>query len=77
MKNLLLSLVLGVLAFSMNAQTSGGPDAYGYTWKSSQHTVNPPGYSWFDITQIGTQVTGLSDDNVVGPFTASSGFSFY
>ena len=59
------------------AQTSGGPDAYGYTWKNSNHATAPPVFKWIDISATGTQVTGLADDNVVGPFTASNGFQFY
>ncbi len=59
------------------AQTSGGPDAYGYTWKNSSHTSNPPSYSWVDITTRGDLVTGLADDNVVGPFPIPAGFQYY
>lgn len=62
--------------FNINAQTSGGPDAYGYTWKSNTHTVSPPAYSWFDISLMGTEVTGLADDNFVGPFSCT-GFQYY
>lgn len=54
---------------------SGGPDVYGYTWKDSNEP-NGPTASWWDITSIGTPVTGLADDNVVGPF-ALSGFQYY
>lgn len=75
-KTLLLSLFLfsGVLMFG---QTSGGPDAYGYTWANSKHAVSPPAFKWFDITTIGTPVTGLADDNFVGPFALPGGFDFY
>jgi len=76
MKKILYILVLTLLCLNLNAQTSGGPDLYGYTWKNSSHTVSPPTYSWFDITSIGTQVTGLMDDNYVGPFSCT-GFQFY
>lgn len=77
MKKTLYILLFAFLWINVNAQTSGGPDIYGYTWKNNSHTVNPPTYGWFDITTIGTQVTGLADDNIVGPFTASTGFQFY
>ncbi len=76
MKKIFYILVLTLLCLNLNAQTSGGPDLYGYTWKNSSHTVSPPTYSWFDITSIGTQVTGLMDDNYVGPFSCT-GFQFY
>jgi hypothetical protein len=55
--------------------TSGGPDAFGYTFKTSQDPTGPS-YSWFDISQIGTTVSGLADDNFVGPFPISN-FPFY
>lgn len=77
MKQVYFFLFTLLISTLLNAQTSGGPDAYGYTWKNSNHASNPPVYGWFDITTIGTQVTGLADDNVVGPFSASSGFQFY
>ncbi|MEQ8522329.1 MAG: PKD domain-containing protein [Vicingaceae bacterium] len=77
MKRIVLFVALfSMLSISM-AQTSGGPDAFGYTWKANTHPVNPPIQSWFDIATIGTQVTGLSDDNVVGPFNITNGFTYY
>ena len=80
MKTLKFALCLALFAWmspSVHAQTSGGPDAYGYTWKNSSHTSNPPTYSWVDITTRGDQVTGLADDNVVGPFPLPQGFQYY
>lgn len=69
--------VLGMVATLAQAQNgSGGPDAYGYTWRDSNEP-NGPTASWFNITTIGTQVTGLSDDNVVGPFGWIDGFQYY
>ena len=57
---------------------AGGPDAYGYRWIDSD-TVAPgaPTYNWIDISSIGTQVTGLGDDNVVGPFSVGFDFPYY
>jgi len=72
------ALIVGlVLSFSISSQTSGGPDPYGYTWKSSDDTISPPTFTWVDITSSGTLVTGLADDNYVGPFTGSNGFQYY
>ncbi|MDP4749442.1 MAG: hypothetical protein NWS18_02150, partial [Schleiferiaceae bacterium] len=64
-------------ALTAAAQTSGGPDAYGYTWKTSAHPTAPPAYQWVDISTRGTEVDGLADDNIKGPFTLPSGFQFY
>jgi hypothetical protein len=41
-----------------------GPDAYGYTWLSSDDAGGPT-YSWIDISTDGTEVAGLADDNSV------------
>lgn len=76
MKRMIYLLATVFIAFSLNAQTTGGPDNYGYIWKSNTHTVNPPTYNWFDISVIGNEVTGLADDNFVGPFNCT-GFQFY
>ena len=58
------------------SQTSGGPDAYGYTWKSSAHPTGPA-YNWVDISLSGAEVQGLGDDNIVGPFSLAPGFQYY
>ncbi len=59
---------------------AGGPDLYGYRWIDSD-TVAPtlpvPTYNWIDISTIGTLVTGLGDDNVVGPFDVGFDFPYY
>ncbi len=54
----------------------GGPDAYGYTWKDSNEPDGPI-FNWIDITGTGTQVMGLADDNVVGPFVMSTNMPYY
>ena len=54
----------------------GGPDAYGYTWKDNNEPDGPI-FNWIDITGVGTQVTGLADDNVVGPFVMSTNMPYY
>ena len=77
MKKLLLLTFGIILSLSAWSQTSGGPDAYGYTWKNSNHTVSPPSYSWVDISTKGTEIETLADDNVTGPFLVPQGFQFY
>jgi hypothetical protein len=55
---------------------SGGPDLYGYTWIDSDEPGGPT-FNWIDISATGTVVTGLSDDNYVGPFPIGFAFNFY
>jgi len=77
MKKLVYSLfTLAICTYSF-AQTAGGPDTYGYAWKSSNHTISPPTFKWVDISTRGTQVIGLGDDNVIGPFNFSTPFHYY
>lgn len=56
--------------------TAGGPDGYGYTWKDSMEPGGPS-YRWKDISSIGEVVTGLGDDNYVGPFQIGFTFRYY
>jgi len=77
MRKSLLLIVLMIIGYCGWSQTSGGPDAYGYTWKNSNHTVNPPVYSWVDISVKGTEIETLADDNIVGPYQVPPGFQFY
>jgi hypothetical protein len=55
---------------------SGGPDPWGYTWKQSGEPGGPV-VAWKDITAVGTLVTGLGDDNNVGPFPIGFTFHYY
>ncbi|NNC86429.1 MAG: T9SS type A sorting domain-containing protein [Bacteroidia bacterium] len=62
----------------MPAQTSGGPDAYGYMWYDSNDAMGPT-YNWIDITTLpgAIEVTTLDDDNFVGPFPIGFSFPYY
>ena len=59
-----------------NVRGAGGPDAFGYKWIDSDETGGPS-YVWNDISTTGTLVTGLGDDNVVGPLPLGFSFPFY
>ena len=53
-----------------------GSDGWGYTWFRSDEPGGPT-YHWVDITERGTLVTGLQDDNYVGPFQMQFTFPYY
>jgi len=56
----------------------GGPDAYGYKYLDSDTTApGAPTYDWVSIKGVGTQVTGLGDDNNAGPFPIGFEFPYY
>lgn len=61
---------------SVNAQTSGGPDDYGYSWKNSDDAEGPA-YEWIDISESGTEITGLADDNSVAFVDIGFEFQYY
>jgi len=55
---------------------AGGPDSSGYRWIDSDESGGP-NFSFIDITETGTEVTGFSDDNYRGPFSIGFEFPFY
>jgi len=64
----LFTLAFALISFnSLLAQTSGGPDAFGYVWRDNNDTLTPgaPVYNWIDIVGLpnATQVKSLGDDN--------------
>jgi len=88
----LLGLMLAASLFSMSSQwtlqptenitqphfspDSGTPDTFGYVYVMSGDPGGPT-FNWIDISTIGTEVTGLEDDNVVGPFPIGFDFPYY
>jgi hypothetical protein len=74
----LTSAWLGPLAGGNPAVLGGGHDTFGYRYIDND-TVAPeaPVYSWIDIRTVGTPITGLADDNVVGPFVLGFSFPYY
>jgi uncharacterized protein (TIGR02145 family) len=76
MKNYLFYSIFLLSMTSLAIAGQGGPDAYGYTWKDSNDPSGPT-FNWINIATTGTQVTGLGDDNFVGPFGFIDGFQYY
>ncbi len=77
-KTATLLLICLVSLNLLRAQTSGGPDAYGYIWKNN-FAAGGPVYNWIDIVPLtGAQnVRFLGDDNTVGSFPIGFPFHFY
>lgn len=54
----------------------GEDGTFGYSWKDS-YEADGPVFDYIDISATGTLVTGLGDDNSVGPFPLGIEFPFY
>ena len=82
MKNPVLVLIMIFLSGILYSQDSGifstpaVTPPLGYTWIDSDEQGGPA-FNWMDISSTGTAITGLVDDNVVGPFDMGFNFSFY
>lgn len=74
-RSLLSSVLFSIITISGIA-ASGGPDAYGYTWKDSNEPGGPV-YNWIDISFTGNLVTGLMDDNSVPYISMGMSFHYY
>jgi hypothetical protein len=74
-------LLFAAVLFSLRLfALSGGPDAFGYTWKDSNEPGGPT-YNWIDIVSPDLRVPGLGDDNTHGPYNmnmlGANPFTFY
>ena len=79
MKKLVLCglALLGSAAAHAQLAPTGGPDTFGYTWKTSTAPGGPT-YRWVDIRARGTRVQGLDDDNLAPtPLVLPFNFPFY
>lgn len=82
MRRLFLLSLINLFGFCLFAQDlpwpaeSPSPDGYGYTWKTNSASGGPQ-YSWVEISNTGTVVEGLGDDNFVGPIPLGIDFEFY
>lgn len=72
--SLLCLLTIGAITTVGYAQNEG-TDLFGYSWKNNQASGGPT-YSWIDISD-GTLLTGLADDNFVGPIPMGIDFKYY
>lgn len=71
-----LAMATLVKAQTTNFGTDGSTGGYGYSWANSA-AAGGPVYEWIDISTTGTRVTGLGDDNVVGPVPLGIDFKYY
>ncbi len=74
---LLACLIVGLLVSNAFAQpaATGGPDRFGYTWKTNAAPGGPV-YNWIDISD-GIPITGLADDNFSQPIPLPFKFRYY
>jgi hypothetical protein len=77
---LLFFLIGGANVWAQEPIPSRGDDAatggYGYAWRTSEDTEAPIPFNWIDISD-GTELTGISDDNFVGPLPIGFKFRYY
>lgn len=66
----------GTGTWPFEVDDTGGPDEFGYTWIDSDEPGGPT-VNFIDISGYGTEVTGLGDDNFVGPFPIGFTFRYY
>lgn len=62
----------------LNAQTSGGPDTFGYHWANNLDPIgSAPVYLWKSIKDTANLIDGLGDDNSSGPFNLPFYYAYY
>lgn len=75
---LLSACLLFFTGKTATAQTTGGPDTFGYHWANDQDTIPAaPVYNWIDIKDTANKVDGLGDDNSAGPFDLGFYIGYY
>ncbi|MDK9701166.1 MAG: fibronectin type III domain-containing protein [bacterium] len=60
-----------------STDAQGGPDGFGYRWMDSNEPGGPSYQNWNWYMGPTTTVTGLTDDNVVGPYNLTGGYTLY
>jgi len=75
MKSLIIAIMFLVSLLAMSSVTAktGGPDAYGFTYKDSESDVP---FEWIEISWTGTD-TGLTGDDVSMDVNIGFNFMFY
>ena len=69
---------MAALAGKVAAQvTNNGQDNFGYKFATNLATTDPAVYDWVDISATGTVLTGLGDDNIIGPIPLGINFKYY
>lgn len=62
----------------VQAQTSGGPDTFGYHWANNQDPIgSSPTYIWKDIKDTANLVNGLGDDNSSALISPGFYYNYY
>ncbi len=76
-KRLVLFSLLLFAFLALHAQTAGGPDAFGYSWRNSNDPSGPT-YNWIAPDTVNAnQITSLTDDSFGGPYSIGFNFPFY
>ena len=57
-------------------KSSHPPDNYGYYFIDSDE-IDGPDFNWIDISETGTEVTSIKDDNFLGPFDIGFEIDYY
>jgi hypothetical protein len=74
----MLLLIRSTTLYGQAPAPTGG-DACGYRWYTTQANVpdSTPTYNWVDISSTGQLLSGLGDDNYVGPINLPFPFVYY
>ncbi len=62
--------------FAAVSRNNGGPDNWGYSWIDSDDLLGPE-FNWIDISSVGTEIIGMSDDDTTAAISIGFGFPFY
>lgn len=74
---LTLLSMLGWLNPAMAQIGTFGSDLFGYKWTNNLNTANPASYNWIDISTNGIPLSGMGDDNIIGPISLGIDFKYY